>query len=157
MIYCQNMDLYSQVLVAQSCPTFLQPHGLLWWLRWYSVYLQGGRPRFNPWVGKIPCRRKWQPTLVLLPGQSHGWRGLVGYSPWGHKELDTTEQLQFHSSLSVVDCSLPGSSEMEFPRQEYWSGLPFPSPGIFPNPGIEPGSPAVWVDSLLPELPGSPS
>ena len=35
--------------------------------------------------------RKWQPTPVLLPGKSHGWRSLVGYSPWGHKEVDTTE------------------------------------------------------------------
>ena len=36
-------------------------------------------------------RRKWQPPPVLLPGKSHGWRSLVGYSPWGHKESDTTE------------------------------------------------------------------
>ena len=49
---------------------------------------------FNPWVGKILWRRKWQPTPVLLPGKSHGWRSVVGYSPWGHKESDTTEQ--FH-------------------------------------------------------------
>ena len=45
------------------------------------------------WVGKIPWRRKWQPTPVLLPGKFHGWRSLVGYSPWGRKESDTTEQL----------------------------------------------------------------
>ena len=51
--------------------------------------------RFNPWVGKIPWRRKWQPTPVLLPGKFHGRRILVGYSPWGRKELDTTEQLHF--------------------------------------------------------------
>ena len=38
-----------------------------------------------------PWRRKWQPTPVLLPGKSHGWRSLVGYSPWGHKESDMTE------------------------------------------------------------------
>ena len=56
-----------------------------------SICLQWRRPRFNLWVRKIPWRRKWQPTPVLLPGKSHGWRGLVGYSPWGHKELDTTE------------------------------------------------------------------
>ena len=49
--------------------------------------------RFDPWVGKIPWRRKWQPTPVLLPGKFHGWRSLVGYSPQGHKELDTTEWL----------------------------------------------------------------
>ena len=35
---------------------------------------------------------KWQPTPVFLPGESHGWRSLVGYSPWGQKELDTTEE-----------------------------------------------------------------
>ena len=42
-----------------------------------------------------PWRRKWQPTPVFLPGQFHGWRNPVGYSPWGCKELDTTEQLHF--------------------------------------------------------------
>ena len=40
---------------------------------------------FNPWVGKISWRRKWQPTLVFLPGKSHEQRNLVGYSPWGCK------------------------------------------------------------------------
>ena len=48
-----------------------------------------------PWVGKIPWRRKWQPTPVFLTGESHGWRSLVGYSPQGCKELDTTEQPHF--------------------------------------------------------------
>ena len=43
----------------------------------------------------LPWRRKWQSTPVLLPGRSHGQRSLVGYSPWGHKELDTTERLHF--------------------------------------------------------------
>ena len=52
-----------------------------------------GDPGFDPWVGKIPWRRKWQPTPVLLPGKFHGLRSLVGYSPWGCKESDTTEQL----------------------------------------------------------------
>ena len=58
---------------------------------------------FNPWVEKIPWRRKWQhipvfwrrkwqPTPVFLPGESHGWRSLVGSSPRGCKELDMTEQ-----------------------------------------------------------------
>ena len=56
---------------------------LPWWLRGSSVCLQGRRLGFDPWVGKIPWRRKWQPTPVFLPGESHGWRSLVGYSPWG--------------------------------------------------------------------------
>ena len=46
---------------------------------------------------------------------------------------------------------------MGFSRQEYWSGLPFPSPGVLPNPGTEPGSPALQADSLLSEPPGKPS
>ena len=47
-------------------------------------------------------RRQWQPTPVLLPGKSHGWRSLVGCSPWGRYESDTTDQLHFHFSLSCV-------------------------------------------------------
>ena len=46
---------------------------------------------FNPWVGKIPWRRARQPTPVFLPGEFHGQRSLADYSPWHHKELDTTE------------------------------------------------------------------
>ena len=52
------------------------------------------------WVWKIPWRRKWQPSPVLLPGKSHGQMSMVGYSPWGCKELDTTEQLHFLFFLS---------------------------------------------------------
>ena len=48
-------------------------------------------PGFSPWAGKIPWRRKWQPTPVFLPGEFHGQRSLVGYSPRGRKELDMTE------------------------------------------------------------------
>ena len=51
------------------------------------------RPRFDPWVGKIPWRREWQPTPVRLPREFLGQRSLVGYNPWGCKELDTTEQI----------------------------------------------------------------
>ena len=48
---------------------------------------------FDPWVGKIPWRRKWQPTPVFLTGKSHGQRNLAGYSPWGLEESDTAELL----------------------------------------------------------------
>ena len=47
-------------------------------------------------------RRKWQPTPVFLPGESHGQRSLAGYSPWSHKELDTTERLSLTPSLPVT-------------------------------------------------------
>ena len=52
-----------------------------------------GDHTLDPWVGKIPWRRKWQPTTVFFPGKSHGWRSLVGCSPWGHKESHMIEQL----------------------------------------------------------------
>ena len=46
-------------------------------------HLQCGRPGFDPWVGKIPRRRAWQPTPVFLPGESHGQSSLAGHCPWG--------------------------------------------------------------------------
>ena len=49
------------------------------------------RHGFDSWVWKIFWRRAWQPTLVFLPGESHGQRSLVDYGPWGCKELDMTE------------------------------------------------------------------
>ena len=60
------------------------------------------RLRFDPWVGKTPWRRKWQPTPVFLPGECHGQRSLAGYSPWGRKEPDTLKQLSISSSSSSV-------------------------------------------------------
>ena len=64
---------------------------------------------FDPWLGKIPWRRKWQPTPVLLPGESHGGRSLVGYIPWGHKQSDTTERL--HLGLSMYSIMSSANSE----------------------------------------------
>ena len=137
-----------------------------------------GRPKFDSWIGKIPWRKEWLPTPIFLPGKSHGQRNLAGYSPWGNKELDTTERLslrkvteyrinmpkinnffsvftistqelkvkvkllsciRFSVTPQTVACQVPLS--MGFSRQEYWSGLLFPSPGDLPNPAIKPGSP----------------
>ena len=53
-------------------------------------------------VGEDIRRRQWYPTPVLLPGKSHGRQSLVGCGPWGHEELDTTEWLHFHFSLSCI-------------------------------------------------------
>ena len=64
-------------------------------------HLQRRRRGFNPWVGKIPWRREWKPTPVLLPGESHGQGSLVGYSPWGRKELDMTEHFFFLDICSI--------------------------------------------------------
>ena len=63
--------------------------------------LQCGRPRFDPWVRKILCRRIWQPTPVFLPGKSDGQRSVVGNIPWGHKESDMTEKLHFTLTATV--------------------------------------------------------
>ena len=64
------------------------------------------RHGFNPRVGKIPWKGKWQPTPVLLSGESHGQRSLAGYSPWGRKELDRTEATEhmqrFNTSVTLA-------------------------------------------------------
>ena len=60
--------------------------------------LQCRRLRMNSWVAKIPWRRSWQPIPVFLPGEFHG-QSLVGYSPWGSKESDTSERLTVLLSL----------------------------------------------------------
>ena len=58
--------------------------------------------RFDPWGGKKPWGRQWQPTLIFLHGKSHGWISLVGYSLWGHKESDTE-----HAHTRRITCFLP--------------------------------------------------
>ena len=71
-------------------------NGLPWYLSGKESACQCRRCRqhqFHPWSGKIPWRKKWQHAPVFLPGESHGQRSLVGYSPWGCKELDTTKLL----------------------------------------------------------------
>ena len=55
--------------------------------QWKRICLQCRRCGFDPWVGKMPRRRKWQPTPVFLPGKSHGQRSLAEYSLWGHKRV----------------------------------------------------------------------
>ena len=62
-------------------------------------YRRHERHEFDPWVGKTFWSRKWQPTPVFLPGESHGERGLVGYSPWVCKELDMIE-VTYHTLTS---------------------------------------------------------
>ena len=62
------------------------------WLKWPSTYPHCRRPEFDSRVGKIPWKREWQPTPVFLPGEFHGQKSLVDYSPWGHEVWDTTER-----------------------------------------------------------------
>ena len=79
----------------QSPKVSFQNYWPPWWLSRYRICLQCRRSRFDPWVGKIPWRRKWQPTPAFLPGEFQGQRSLAGYSPRGHKESDTTDWLTF--------------------------------------------------------------
>jgi len=69
------------------------------------VCLQCRRTVFDPWLGKIPWRRKWQPTAAFLPGEFHGRRSLVGYSPRGHTESGTTEWLTLCDTNNVLLCT----------------------------------------------------
>ena len=88
------------------------------WQHWLT-FIPGGSNRYesarsaetqlNPWVRKITWRREQPPTPVFLPGEFHGQRGLVGYSPWGRKEVDTTEQLTV-SLTSRLSRGFPGGS-----------------------------------------------
>ena len=67
---------------------------------WWRTACQCGRCKrcgFDPWVGKIPWRREWQPVPVFLPGKSHGQRSLVGHSLWDHKESDMTEHARMQN------------------------------------------------------------
>ena len=93
-------------------------HGILqaWTLEWVVIpFSRRSSQARDPCVSYVSCtgrqnlyhqhhlqRRHWHPTPVLLPGKSHGRRSLVGCSPWGRWESDTTEQLHFHFSLSCI-------------------------------------------------------
>ena len=77
--------------VAKNLPVWLSMHAHQW-----------RRRRFNPWVGKILWRRKWQSIPVFLSGKSHGKRTLVGYSPWGCKESDKAEQLNDNNNSTIL-------------------------------------------------------
>ena len=74
----------------------------------------------DPWDGKIPWKTKWQPIPIFLPGNSHGKRSFAGYSPCGHRYLDTTEWLNTaHRSglkiefIHLFECSPQGSKEFD--------------------------------------------
>ena len=80
--------LWSNVWSSHLLTFELSPWFSGWWLSGKESACQCPISRFCPWVGKIPWRRKWQPTPISFSGKSHGQRSLVGYSPWGHKKLN---------------------------------------------------------------------
>ena len=114
-----NSKLSMHVHVKHSYTTFELP----WWLSGKEFVCQCRRCRVDPWVRKIPCRRKWQPTPVFLPGQSHGQRSLEAYSPWGQKELDTTERLS-NSFLIYLLMQIIWSRDKEPKLQRNGAGCP---------------------------------
>ena len=81
--------------------------GLPGWLRQYRIHPLFRRPRFDPWVGKIPWRRVWQPTAVFLTGKSHGQKSLAGYNPWCGKEQIRLKQLSMHAHSSGSISGIP--------------------------------------------------
>ena len=82
-----------------SIVPYYQRKGLPRWCSGKKSTCQFRRFRSHSWVGKIPWSMKWQPTLVFLPGKFQGQRSLMGYSLWGHKELETTVRLSMHAHI----------------------------------------------------------
>ena len=77
--------------------------------------------QFNSWVGKIPCSRKWHPSPVFLPGQSHGQGSLVGYSPQTRKKSDRTEPAGTHAN--PAQCALSKMSQLQGGCNQLLEGL----------------------------------
>ena len=121
-------------LIIQKCPA----------LRLYGLYSPSGSSVHGDSLGKnagMDCK-------FLLQG--------IFPIPWLNQCLlhwCWFSRQVVSNSYDPMDCGPPGSSSMGFPREEYWSGLPFPSPGDLPDAGIKPGS----LDSLLTELPRKPA
>ena len=102
-----NLLKYTFMFCSLFCMCDL---GLTWWLSGKSSACQCRRCIFDPWVEKIPWRRKWQLTSVLLPGKSHGQRSLAGHSPWcskSHTRLSnwTTETCVIYFTIKRIKSS----------------------------------------------------
>ena len=111
--YIITLTLYRASLVAQT-------------VKHLSICLHCRWPRFDPWVRKIPWRRKWQSTPVFLPGKFHGWRCLVGYSPWGCKELghDWATSLSFTWHCTTAQLAVVWLHTLELPFPTVWTHYP---------------------------------
>ena len=113
--------------------------------------------------------RKWNHVKCSVK-IINGWKRMEekNRNKWQEQQIETMiKMVVVNPSCEVaqscptlcdpMDCSPPAPPSMEFSRQEYWSGLPFPSPGDLPNPGIEAGSPALQAVALPSEPPGNPT
>ena len=106
MLY-SNMMIYLNVTHLFIWLTFTEFLLSAWWLSDKDSTCRCRRYGFNPWVGKILWRRKWQPTSVYLPGKSHGQRSQASYSPWGHKKSDMTLWLKTTNNSLVWLAKIP--------------------------------------------------
>ena len=88
----------------------LSDSGLPWWLSGKESACQCRRRGFHPWVGKIPCRKKWQPTPAFLTGKPHGQRSLAGYSRWGRKRTGHDLGAQQQQSISETTVGYAAST-----------------------------------------------
>ena len=127
-IYCKFVIFFQYLLVG------IQSH---WhWLSFYDI-------KANGW--------DQQDYSGVFNGMSSPWNALFCLSEW----VKSISRVRVFATPCTVVYQAPQS--MDFSRQEYWSGLPFPSPGDLPNPGFEPGSPTLQADALPSEPPGKPS
>ena len=128
-------------------------------LQWYHLRIIGeGSLVSGSWIALLDFPRFCRPIVYYSLSHTPCWPLLLTseFPPtyWFTLKLKLLITQSCPTLSDPMDCSPPGSSDMEFSRQEYWSGLPFPSPGDLPNPGIEPRSPTLQADSLLIEPPG---
>ena len=105
-------DIYLSLVLGQEKAVAPHSNILAWELPWTEepgrLQSMGLQRVGHDWATSLSLffflywRRQWHPTPVLLPGKSHGWRSLVGCSPWGRSEWDMTERLHFHFSLTCI-------------------------------------------------------
>ena len=107
-------------LLVSVCLYVAWIHEIPWWLSGKESICQCRRRGFDLWLRKIPWRRAWQPTPVLLPGKSHGQRNLARYSPWGRKRVrHETKQLNNNSKQQQPEFG----GHPEAPPRPFWARL----------------------------------
>ena len=120
-------------------------------ISWYFMKMgAGGRFPFITFP-QMSSTCDWSPSTARSSLHTKQPNSLLYLETWS--EVKSLSRVWLFSTPWTVAYQAPS---MGFSRQEYWSGLPFPSPGDLPNPGIEPGSPALQADALLSEPPGKP-
>ena len=145
---CNCFHCFSIYLTWSHGTGFLWNISYLFWgaclvVQQWRICLHMHEHGFDPWVRKIPCRSKWQPIPVFLPGISHGERSLVAYSKWVQKKKsDMTERLNNNSNnyfLWILKCLFPGGSDGK--ASVYNAGDPGSIPGLGRSPGEGNGNP----------------